>query len=244
IVAVGLPALKFALLRFAVAGIGTVPVADARLQLFVGSSRTASGGAAGAVRLISNNTWSEATTTYMNRPTISGALLDALSTPVVQGQRVDFRVGAAVTRDGTYNFALTSVSADAVKYQSRESGSPPRLVVTFRQLPSRLPQVTITAPATGTPVFDDDVVALAATAVDGHDGDVGFRLVWMSDRDGPLGSGQSITVPRLSPGDHRVTASVTNRLGTAGSASVSVSIGNAAPRLAISAPASGSTIAE
>ncbi|TMB54847.1 MAG: DNRLRE domain-containing protein [Deltaproteobacteria bacterium] len=334
IVAVGLPALKFALLRFAVAGIGTVPVADARLQLFVGSSRTASGGAAGAVRLISNNTWSEATTTYMNRPTISGALLDALSTPVVQGQRVDFRVGAAVTRDGTYNFALTSVSADAVKYQSRESGSPPRLVVTFRPLPSRLPQVTITAPATGTPVFDDDVVALAATAVDAHDGvltravawrssldgalgtggalnvphlsrgthlltasvknraglvgtaavtvtvtdrppavavtapangrlfpvgfpitftatavdrtdgDVGFRLVWMSDRDGPLGSGQSITVPRLSPGDHRVTASVTNRLGTAGSASVSVSIGNAAPRLAISAPASGSTIAE
>src|SRR5439155_1416040 len=108
----------------------------------------------------------------------------------------------------------------------------------------RPPAVAVTAPANGRLFPVGFPITFTATAVDRTDGDVGFRLVWMSDRDGPLGSGQSITVPRLSPGDHRVTASVANRLGTAGSASVSVSIGNAAPRLAISAPASGSTIAE
>src|SRR5207249_6283397 len=109
---------------------------------------------------------------------------------------------------------------------------------------ARPPAVAVTAPANGRLFPVGFPITFTATAVDRTDGDVGSRLVWMSDRDGPLGSGQSITVSRLSPGDHRVTASVTNRLGTAGAASVAVSIGNAAPRLAISAPARGGPLAE
>src|SRR5207302_4168861 len=83
-----------------------------------------------------------------------------------------------------------------------------------------------------------------ATATDNVDGDLGASLVWTSDRDGRLGTGRSITTSSLSVGDHRITASVTNSLGTAGSASITVTVGNGAPKVPLSAPADGTGVDE
>ena len=48
-----------------------------------------------------------------------------------EGQVVEFDVTSAVTRDGTYAFALTSGSSDGVQYQSREAASgAPVLMIT------------------------------------------------------------------------------------------------------------------
>src|SRR5206468_6227356 len=128
-----------------VSGIGAFPVADAVLRLHVATAATADGGEGGTLRRISNNSWSESKTNWTNKPAIDGAALDSVIVPVVQNQLVDFHVGAGVTGDGTYNFALTSASSNAVKYDSRESSTPPKLIVMFRQPEvRRLPQVSIT----------------------------------------------------------------------------------------------------
>jgi hypothetical protein len=51
----------------------------------------------------------------------------------VPNQVVDFDVTAAVTTDGTYNFALDSASSDGVRYRTREASTgKPRLIVTLR----------------------------------------------------------------------------------------------------------------
>ncbi|TMB54684.1 MAG: DNRLRE domain-containing protein, partial [Deltaproteobacteria bacterium] len=332
------PTRKASFLRFAVTGIGSFPIIDTQLQMTVGSSSTASGGAGGQVNSLTT-AWSESATTWNTRPVIDGPVLASNSLPVVQGQHVTFDLGAtAVTGDGTYNFALTSSSSDAAKYESRESliaANRPHLVVMLGQPATRrLPQLTITAPAAGSSAFDDQAVtftatarddrdgdltgviiwrssvdgalgtggsvtaaslhrgvhtitatvrnstgltgvatlqltasdrppavtikapqdgrlfpihfaaSFTATATDNVDGDVAPLLVWTSDRDGRIGTGRSISTSTLSTGDHRITASVTNSLGTTGTASITVTVGNGAPRITVTAPADGSGVDE
>src|SRR5439155_1148122 len=79
---------------------------------------------------------------------------------------------------------------------------------------------------------------------DNVDGDVAPMLTWTSDRDGRIGTGRSISTSTLSTGDHRITASVTNSLGTTGTASITVTVGNGAPRITVTAPADGSGVDE
>jgi hypothetical protein len=57
---------------------------------------------------------------------------------------VDFDVTAAVTADGTYNFALDTTNGDAADYRSREDGLAPTLIVTLTGNP---PTVAISQPA-------------------------------------------------------------------------------------------------
>src|SRR3989442_2160440 len=104
----------------------------------------------------------------------------------------------------------------------------------------RPPAVTITAPQDGRLFPVHFAAAFTATATDNVDGDLGAALVWTSDRDGRLGTGRSITTSSLSVGDHRITPSVTNSLGTAGTPSITVTVGNGPPKATPSAPADGS----
>src|SRR5207249_3027555 len=97
----------------------------------------------------------------------------------------------------------------------------------------------ITAPATGTPVFDDDTVALAATAVDAHDGVLTRAVAWRSSLDGALGTGGALNVPHLSRGTHLLTASVKNRAGLVGTAAVTVTVTDRPPAVAVTAPSNG-----
>src|SRR5207237_1119918 len=108
----------------------------------------------------------------------------------------------------------------------------------------RPPAVTITAPQDGRLFPVHFAATFTATATDNVDGDLGASLVWTSDRDGQLGTGRSITTSTLSVGDHRITASVTNSLGTTGSAAITVTVGNGAPKVKITAPADGTGVDE
>src|SRR5262249_61459087 len=132
-------------------------------------------------------TWTETGVKWTSKPAIDGVALDSVLTPVVQGQNVDFHVTAGMTGDGSYNFGLTSASSNAVKYDSRESTTGPKLIVTFRQPEvRRLPTVTITAPADQASLFDDAPVTLTATASDAQAGDLTRPITRTSTNHGPL----------------------------------------------------------
>jgi hypothetical protein len=117
-------------LRFTVSGVGSQPVTRAVVRLTVGSAIGAVSDSGGSMHWITDDSWSEASTTYDNRPAIDGPAL--FTQGPVGHQEVDFDVTAAVTGDGTYNFALDSASTDGVDYQSREAATgQPVLVLTL-----------------------------------------------------------------------------------------------------------------
>jgi hypothetical protein len=125
----GTSPVRQAFLRFTVSGIGSRTVTQVVLRLTVGSNTSAKSNSGGTIHRITSNSWSEATTNYNNRPPIDGAGLATLGA-VASKQVVDFNVTAAVTANGTYNFALDSASTDTVEYQSREASSgAPQLIV-------------------------------------------------------------------------------------------------------------------
>jgi hypothetical protein len=158
--------------RFAVTGVGTRAVVGAVLRLQA-DSESVSGG---TIRTVSDDTWQEATITYNTRPAVDGPAL-ANAGAVTRGQIVDLDVTAAVTGDGTYDFAGVSSSSDGVTFRSRETTTPPKLVLT---LGGHAPAVRISAPPDQTAVFVGTPLTFTATATDQEDGDVGAAIRWSS----------------------------------------------------------------
>jgi 3',5'-cyclic AMP phosphodiesterase CpdA len=119
-----------AYVRFVVDGVGARPVRRAVLRLQADTISTAASGNGGRVYALLDRGWREDTVTYATRPAVDGPPL-AVQGAVVPGQVVDFDVTAAVSGDGSYDFAFTSGSTDGVGYRSREaSRGQPRLIVT------------------------------------------------------------------------------------------------------------------
>jgi hypothetical protein len=105
------------------------------------------------------------------------------------------------------------------------------------------PVVTITSPGDGSSWFDNQTLALGATASDAEDGNLGPAVAWSSDRDGPLGSGGNLQLSGLSLGTHQITASVTDSVGGVGAASISLIVNSSVfPNVTITAPIGGSVV--
>jgi hypothetical protein len=122
--------IRQSFLRFTVSGVGSRAVTQALVRLTVGPANGAVSDSGGSIHQISDNSWSEASTTYNNRPAIDGPAL--FTQGPVGHQEVDFDVTAAVTGDGTYNFAIDTTSTDGVDYQSREATTgQPVLILTL-----------------------------------------------------------------------------------------------------------------
>ena len=83
----------------------------------------------GSVYQIANTTWTETGITWNNAPPITGTPIATLGT-VTTGTWVEFNLGTAITGNGTYTFAISNGSNDAVDYASRESANDPTLVIT------------------------------------------------------------------------------------------------------------------
>jgi extracellular elastinolytic metalloproteinase len=92
------------------------------------------------------------------------------------------------------------------------------------------PVVAITSPANGSSFSEAVSVTFAGTATDDLDGNMGASLVWTSNIDGGIGSGAQISTTTLSVGQHTITAAVIDSGGAEGSASIQVSITEAASR--------------
>lgn len=103
------------------------------------------------------------------------------------------------------------------------------------------PTVTITQPADGAVVQRSSSVTFAATATDAEDGDVGASLAWSSNLDGAIATGPSFVTSTLSMGTHTITATASNSLGQEGTDEITLVV-NAAPVVAITSPAPGTTV--
>ncbi len=62
-----------------------------------------------------------------------------------------------------------------------------------------------------------DSVNFVGLGTDPEEGDLSANIVWMSNIDGKLGTGASLTVTGLTPGTHTITATITDSLGQTGS---------------------------
>ncbi len=91
--------------------------------------------------------------------------------------------------------------------------------------PNNAPSVTITSPSTNLQLFKTtDNITLTGLATDTEDGYLaGTSLIWTSDADGQLGSGESINTT-LSEGRHTITLTATDSQESQDTASIMVMI--------------------
>ncbi|MDX2119634.1 MAG: PQQ-dependent sugar dehydrogenase [Gemmatimonadota bacterium] len=96
------------------------------------------------------------------------------------------------------------------------------------------PVITITSPATGTSVPESTAVVFAGSATDAEDGPLAdTTLRWTSSIDGVLGTGDSLSVTTLTPGQHTITLRADDSAGATGSATITLTILGAAPAIGL-----------
>jgi hypothetical protein len=71
--------------------------------------------------------WSESTITWNTRPAVVEAL--GSSGPIQAGTWVEVPLTGLVTGDGTYDLVLTPLSTTALRLDSRETPTPPELLI-------------------------------------------------------------------------------------------------------------------
>ena len=97
----------------------------------------------------------------------------------------------------------------------------PLLTVSYEPPDNEPPHVAITTPSEGEVELADGAVELVADATDPEDGDISNRVLWSSDLDGQLGSGETLQA-ELSAGPHRLTAVVYDLSGRGTAASIDI----------------------
>lgn len=118
------PIIKRTFMRFSVTG-SPSPVDSARLRL-VCVNGSPDGGTVWTV----SGSWTEKGITFDNQPRLGSRVtsIGGISCSS-SGTTVEYDVSAAVTGDGTYNFALVTDSWDGSDFRSRESGAAPQIVI-------------------------------------------------------------------------------------------------------------------
>ena len=94
--------------------------------------------------------------------------------------------------------------------------------------PSAPPVVTLSNPLNGHNADFSDAISFSGSATDPEDGALtGAALVWTSDIDGELGTGESFTSNTLSAGAHTITLTATDSEGLSASESVTLNVAKA-----------------
>ncbi len=117
----GSPMLR-SYLRFDVSGLSG-SVTSATLRVYANSSHSQGYEAV----QVADNGWSESTITFNTAPAL-GSFLNG-SGPATAGTYTDVDVTGYVTGNGTFSFALTPLSNTNFRLASRETGTPPELVI-------------------------------------------------------------------------------------------------------------------
>ena len=114
---------------------------------------------------------------------------------------------------------LRVVASDGVNVGSAEAGP--------FTVPAHPPAVAITAPADREALTPGYPAILAAAGYDAEDGQLpDDAFVWSSDRDGPLGAGETLVVDLLSAGWHQIRVDVTDSDANASSDTIAVYVGH------------------
>src|SRR3990172_1056627 len=112
------PSVKRALLRFNISGIpDTATITSATLSIYV----TNASSQAGLLHTVAGS-WSEATTTWSNAPSV-GTQVATMASPAVGGTWSQAGVTTTVTGNGGVDFYLVPPSSEGVDYNSGEASS-------------------------------------------------------------------------------------------------------------------------
>jgi TonB family protein len=104
------------------------------------------------------------------------------------------------------------------------------------------PTATIVGPGDGSSFPAGTPVTFVGTGTDPEDGELrDASLVWTSDLDGELGTGESVTTSGLSIGVHTITLSVADSNGGTDEHPITLPITNNRPTAAITAPPAGAS---
>ena len=194
--------VKQAFLRFPVSGINGRRVTGVRLRVRQ-TDVTAQGG---RVYPLASNSWSEATT-WNTKPAVSGSPVASFGA-VTSGTDYEVDLGASfVTGDGPRSIALDSSYWDGSRWASRESATPPQLIVQVEGSPppttgNGLSQVAGSNLGTSDPTYYASNRRLALSsggrtlAVYGRSGQ-GVQLAW---RNATGGAWQTTTTGAMTDG--------------------------------------------
>jgi PKD repeat protein len=115
-------------LTFSVGGLQSQAITGAKLRLYV-TDPSPSGG---DWYTVSPN-WIESGTgsiTWNNAPPINSAKVGSIGTATT-GTWVELDVSSVVTQEGTYSFAMKTLSSNTVYFASKQSTNPPQLMITL-----------------------------------------------------------------------------------------------------------------
>lgn len=136
---------------------------------------------------------------------------------------------------GTHQITLTAVD-------SQQSADSATISIIVNPANNTLPIASITSPATGGTYNHNNFLEFTGTGYDTEDAWLsGVSLVWHSNKDGQLGTGNTITTNSLSGGAHTISLTVTDSVGTSNTATISLTILNTPPIAIINYPVDGST---
>ncbi len=108
-----------------------------------------------------------------------------------------------------------------------------------------IPVPTITSPVNAGSYSEGAYITFSGTGTDTEDGFLkDFSLIWNSNLDGQIGTGNSFTSKTLSPGSHTIQLQAIDSADTMGVASITITIGNTAPTAAITFPSDDESIFE
>ncbi len=135
---------RYTFLRFSVPTVsGTITAAT--LRLHTRDTSDAGSPAGGTVRRITSTSWSEAATTYNNRPSTSGTTVGTFGA-VSRNAWYQLNALSVVASGATLNLAIVSSNTDGAYYDARETGANgPQLVLTIETQPSSAVALTPTA---------------------------------------------------------------------------------------------------
>lgn len=156
-------------LTFSLAGLsGTVE--RATLRVFA-NSNSSSGHDVGTVP---DTSWGETTITYANAPAYNGVV--GSSGAFASGQYVDVDVTSAVSGNGAISFALTGPGSTGISYASRESSSPPELVLEVSGTPPTPDEEPPSTPTNATATAGSGQVDVAWSATTDNVGVAGYTV--------------------------------------------------------------------
>jgi formylglycine-generating enzyme required for sulfatase activity len=130
-------------------------------------------------------------------------------------------VDTAIQSDSTYSYKLAVLDAGG-----EESDTARQEPVVVYVVANVLPVVAISSPLNGASFNAGTSITFQGSATDAEDGVLtGAALVWSSDRDGPFGTGVSVTTGALSTNVHMITLQATDSDGGSSSASITIHVG-------------------
>ena len=108
--------------------------------------------------------------------------------------------------------------------------------LTVNEVANEAPTAQITSPSDGASATSGTSITFNGSASDPEEGTLtGASLVWTSDLDGTLGTGNSVTTNTLSGGTHKIALTATDSEGAFGADTIDFAI-TGAPSVTITAP--------